>query len=55
MSDDEWAELQGEAPTGDELDHLNDITDGGSIQSGDYWLTDDKGGTEVSYEINLDP
>ena len=54
MTDDEWAEPQGEAPTDDELDQLNDITDGGSIQSGDYWLTDDKGGTEVSYEINLD-
>ena len=45
MSDDEWAEPQGEAPTDEETDHLSDLTDGGSIQSGDYWLTDDKGGT----------
>lgn len=53
-SDDEWAESQGEEPSVEELDQLSELTDGSANDVDDYWLSDDKGGTEVSYELDTD-
>lgn len=50
LSDYEWAESRGEEPSFEELDQLSDLTDGSASDVDDYWLSDDKGGTEVSYE-----
>lgn len=54
LSDDEWAESQGEEPTTEELDKLSELTDGSASDVDDYWLSDDKGGAEVSYEPDTD-
>lgn len=51
MSDGEWSDPQGEEPTEQELEHLTELTDGHATDSDDYWLTDDKGGAEISYEM----
>ena len=46
----------GNTPTDAERDALSDLAaEYGAIDRDDYWLTEDKGGAEVSYEINLDP
>lgn len=49
-SDDEWEESQGEEPSVEELDALSDLTGVSASDVDDYWISDDKGGTEVSYE-----
>ena len=42
---------RGSPPTDAEEDALNDITaEYGSVDRDDYWLTEIKGGAEVSYE-----
>jgi hypothetical protein len=52
MSEAQWSDPQGDEPTSDELEHLFELTDGYATDSYDYWLTDDKGGAEISYEMN---
>lgn len=36
------------------LDQLSELTDRSVSDVDDYWLSDDKGGTEVSYETDTD-
>jgi hypothetical protein len=52
MSEAQWSDPQGDEPTSDELEHLFELTDGYATDSYDYWLSDDKGGAEISYEMN---
>jgi hypothetical protein len=42
-------------PSGEETDAINDfLAEFGAVYRDDYWLTEDKGGAEVSYEIDGD-
>jgi hypothetical protein len=52
MSEAQWSDPQGDEPTSDELDHLSEIADSFAVDSDEYWLSDDKGGAEVSYEVD---
>lgn len=51
LGEDGVASGSGDPPTDEETDALNDITaEYGSIDRDDYWLTEESGGAEVSYE-----
>jgi hypothetical protein len=43
----------GQPPTDEETDALNDITaEYGSIDRDDYWITEESGGAETTYEAD---
>ena len=55
LAEDNWGSGGGDPPSDEETDALNDfLAEFGAVDRDDYWLTEDKGGAEVSYEIDGD-
>ena len=51
LGEDGVASGSGDPPTDEETDALSDLAaEYGAIDRDDYWLTEDKGGAEISYE-----
>ena len=55
LAEDNWGSGGGDPPSDEETDALNDfLAEFGAADRDDYWLTEDKGGAEVSYELDGD-